>query len=392
MALISCPECGRQVSDAAAACPQCAYPISRSATAPIPPKGAPEPAAAAPAAPHQPPIAWGKVLGWLVALVVVPTVFVGVIYGGWRLAVSAVGEADTLEEEDMPGIEVRCLGVLTAYQCSVAHVHGTWPGRACWTVNMVCANGAQPSASVCQSVRVGGTATRTVPLSEFVGAEQCDYVVSQSIGRTEVTIAPESDFQPQGGPTPVVPPSPVAQPVAPPPPPVPAPGLDQNGNTQAGQDALDRLSEMSAELDRLRSPDNRRVLIAMGLGDLRWGQTRRATPILMEDRETSGCAAGILQVAVFEIDSGGLPGNVACSFDRERGLFEVVLRTDATVDAAVYFISQELGNPVQNGRSYRWDTGRERVTVVTSRGRTTVRAWHEDLQAQFTAAHDQACN
>jgi uncharacterized membrane protein YvbJ len=28
MALIACPECGRQVSSAAPACPQCGYPVS----------------------------------------------------------------------------------------------------------------------------------------------------------------------------------------------------------------------------------------------------------------------------------------------------------------------------------------------------------------------------
>ncbi len=28
MALISCPECGKQISDKAAACPNCGYPIS----------------------------------------------------------------------------------------------------------------------------------------------------------------------------------------------------------------------------------------------------------------------------------------------------------------------------------------------------------------------------
>jgi len=29
MALIKCPECGKQISDAAAACPNCAYPINQ---------------------------------------------------------------------------------------------------------------------------------------------------------------------------------------------------------------------------------------------------------------------------------------------------------------------------------------------------------------------------
>ncbi len=37
MALIECPECGREVSDSAAVCPECAYPIG-AGTAPVPPR------------------------------------------------------------------------------------------------------------------------------------------------------------------------------------------------------------------------------------------------------------------------------------------------------------------------------------------------------------------
>ena len=37
MALIECPECGREVSDSAAACPECAYPIA-AGTPPLPPR------------------------------------------------------------------------------------------------------------------------------------------------------------------------------------------------------------------------------------------------------------------------------------------------------------------------------------------------------------------
>ncbi len=36
MALIDCPECGRQVSSIAAACPECAYPVAAKATPPAP--------------------------------------------------------------------------------------------------------------------------------------------------------------------------------------------------------------------------------------------------------------------------------------------------------------------------------------------------------------------
>ncbi len=35
MALIECPECGRQVSDSAAECPECAYPVG-AGTSPVP--------------------------------------------------------------------------------------------------------------------------------------------------------------------------------------------------------------------------------------------------------------------------------------------------------------------------------------------------------------------
>ena len=62
MALISCPECGRQVSDAAPACPTCGYPLHRVAVATAPVAAAPpiEPAVASAAPPK--PIA-GIVVG-----------------------------------------------------------------------------------------------------------------------------------------------------------------------------------------------------------------------------------------------------------------------------------------------------------------------------------------
>jgi hypothetical protein len=37
MALIECPECGREVSDSAAACPECAYPVA-TGTPSVPPR------------------------------------------------------------------------------------------------------------------------------------------------------------------------------------------------------------------------------------------------------------------------------------------------------------------------------------------------------------------
>jgi len=47
MALINCPECGRQVSDAAHACPVCGYPIAEKLAVDRPAAGAPAPSPAA---------------------------------------------------------------------------------------------------------------------------------------------------------------------------------------------------------------------------------------------------------------------------------------------------------------------------------------------------------
>ncbi len=42
MALIECPDCGREVSDSAAACPDCGYPVAKGST-PVPSRAVPEP-------------------------------------------------------------------------------------------------------------------------------------------------------------------------------------------------------------------------------------------------------------------------------------------------------------------------------------------------------------
>jgi membrane protein YdbS with pleckstrin-like domain len=88
VALITCPECGRQnVSDKAEACPQCAYPIAKklavaSAGAPRPGEGAPQDGEAAPqSAPEGERTVWAGTpsqlvntkafLGWLLVAAVI---------------------------------------------------------------------------------------------------------------------------------------------------------------------------------------------------------------------------------------------------------------------------------------------------------------------------------
>jgi len=59
MALINCPECGREVSDQADACPRCAYPIAKKNVTPVPGAPAAEEAAAAQAGDEAAPEAAG---------------------------------------------------------------------------------------------------------------------------------------------------------------------------------------------------------------------------------------------------------------------------------------------------------------------------------------------
>lgn len=62
MALIHCPECGREVSSQAPACPACGYPLQRTA----------EPPARPPAPVLQSPHLWGRVALVLGAWLVTP--------------------------------------------------------------------------------------------------------------------------------------------------------------------------------------------------------------------------------------------------------------------------------------------------------------------------------
>lgn len=58
MALIACPECGREVSSAAMACPSCAYPLQAKDSAASPAKEVAKPQATSkPETPHIPDLA-----------------------------------------------------------------------------------------------------------------------------------------------------------------------------------------------------------------------------------------------------------------------------------------------------------------------------------------------
>ena len=67
MALIPCPECGREVSSAAPACPACGYPLHAGSATPASPAPPAEPQSAL-----QSPHLWGRVAMVLGAWLVTP--------------------------------------------------------------------------------------------------------------------------------------------------------------------------------------------------------------------------------------------------------------------------------------------------------------------------------
>ena len=79
MALIECPECGRDVSSSAAACPSCAYPVG-TGTPPVPPRAVGGP----------PKSQWWKTAASIVGRLALGGFLAG-IGGGEEESVAAVG-------------------------------------------------------------------------------------------------------------------------------------------------------------------------------------------------------------------------------------------------------------------------------------------------------------
>jgi len=110
MALIACPECGRQVSDQAAACPDCAYPLRGSAT-PTEPVGRgarPQPVATV----EQTGKRWEAMKVWAVVLFV----------GGMFLI---VGSASSASPSAAGGV-IGGLALLAALVLGIRAAIGAW--------------------------------------------------------------------------------------------------------------------------------------------------------------------------------------------------------------------------------------------------------------------------
>jgi len=78
MALIDCPECGREVSSSAAVCPVCAYPVS-TGTPPVPPTALREPPAEPPGLSPSPSEFVAAVTWWKTAIPLLGRVVLGVM-------------------------------------------------------------------------------------------------------------------------------------------------------------------------------------------------------------------------------------------------------------------------------------------------------------------------
>jgi len=109
MALIDCPECGREVSSSAAACPACAYPLG-TRTPPTPPRAVSQPAKSQ----------WWKLAVSLVGRVAAGAILAG-IGGGEEESVAAV----------IGGVMIAVSAIPTWYRFKIDRLR-SGPGDAEW--------------------------------------------------------------------------------------------------------------------------------------------------------------------------------------------------------------------------------------------------------------------
>jgi hypothetical protein len=139
MALVKCPDCGREVSDAAPSCPGCGRPV-----------------AAAPPPPRRP--FWKRPIGKPLLA---------------TLAVWIVGSY-IFRSINGPKLQVKCLPSGTAYSCSAESVGGS-PAKACWDVVVTCTKGEHRTHGCSHAVPPGATETYALPAVDppITDMEQC---------------------------------------------------------------------------------------------------------------------------------------------------------------------------------------------------------------------------
>lgn len=91
-----------------------------------------------------------------------------------------------------PEAYVECRGngptLSAGMACTIEHRAGSKPLRACWTMNVACANGASGSADGCGEVQPKAKSSTVLPYASFHGAlDTCDQVTNANVKTTKLT-------------------------------------------------------------------------------------------------------------------------------------------------------------------------------------------------------------
>ena len=84
-------------------------------------------------------------------------------------------------------VHVNCLGAAEGFNCTATHDQGASAVRACWTVNVTCANGTTTSGSTCADFQAAETVEKLIPMSDFPGSENCDRAANTEIVTDSLT-------------------------------------------------------------------------------------------------------------------------------------------------------------------------------------------------------------
>ena len=101
------------------------------------------------------------------------------------LVLSAMVLAAACSEEH--NVHVNCLGAAGGFNCTATHDQGASAVRACWTVNVTCANGTTTSGSTCADFQAAETVEKLIPMSDFPGSENCDRAANTEIVTDSLT-------------------------------------------------------------------------------------------------------------------------------------------------------------------------------------------------------------
>lgn len=83
--------------------------------------------------------------------------------------------------KEAPVVRVECFASDDAFLCTANQSAGTEPVNTCWTIKLVCENGAESEARQCLDTAPGGTASTVVREESFAGIDACDSAKTVSV-------------------------------------------------------------------------------------------------------------------------------------------------------------------------------------------------------------------